>query len=56
MMKREDCCSMFLLRLFGYQVTHRNTGQEMVMKELISCDEEGKKTFLQEVLSGVIIL
>ncbi|XP_039627786.1 LIM domain kinase 2 isoform X1 [Polypterus senegalus] len=31
------------------KVTHRATGQVMVMKELIRCDEETQKTFLKEV-------
>lgn len=31
------------------QVTHKATGQVMVMKELIRCDEETQKTFLTEV-------
>uniref|UniRef100_A0A7N6FHV6 LIM domain kinase 2 n=1 Tax=Anabas testudineus TaxID=64144 RepID=A0A7N6FHV6_ANATE len=30
-------------------VTHKATGEVMVMKELIRCDEETQKTFLQEV-------
>lgn len=32
-----------------YQVTHKATGEVMVMKELIRCDEETQKTFLKEV-------
>lgn len=35
--------------LFQYQVTHKATGEVMVMKELIRCDEETQKTFLKEV-------
>lgn len=35
--------------LFHYQVTHKATGEVMVMKELIRCDEETQKTFLKEV-------
>ncbi|XP_067295367.1 LIM domain kinase 2 [Pseudorasbora parva] len=31
------------------KVTHKATGEVMVMKELIRCDEETQKTFLQEV-------
>lgn len=31
------------------QVTHKATGEVMVMKELIRCDEETQKTFLKEV-------
>ncbi|XP_060105432.1 LIM domain kinase 2 isoform X2 [Heteronotia binoei] len=31
------------------KVTHKATGQVMVMKELIRCDEETQKTFLTEV-------
>lgn len=35
-------------------MTHKATGEVMVMKELIRCDEETQKTFLKEVsrLSG----
>lgn len=32
-----------------WQVTHKATGEVMVMKELIRCDEETQKTFLKEV-------
>lgn len=32
------------------QVTHRETGEVMVMKELIRFDEETQRTFLKEVL------
>lgn len=31
------------------KVTHQDTGEVMVMKELISFDEETQKTFLKEV-------
>lgn len=31
------------------QVTHRETGEVMVMKELIRFDEETQRTFLKEV-------
>uniref|UniRef100_A0A8C6P9X7 LIM domain kinase 2 n=1 Tax=Nothobranchius furzeri TaxID=105023 RepID=A0A8C6P9X7_NOTFU len=31
------------------KMTHKATGEVMVMKELIRCDEETQKTFLQEV-------
>nr|XP_032836889.1 LIM domain kinase 1-like [Petromyzon marinus] len=31
------------------KVTHRETGEVMVMKEVIQCDEETQKTFLKEV-------
>uniref|UniRef100_A0A7N8Y5F9 LIM domain kinase 1 n=1 Tax=Mastacembelus armatus TaxID=205130 RepID=A0A7N8Y5F9_9TELE len=31
------------------KVTHQKTGEVMVIKELISCDEETQKTFLKEV-------
>lgn len=31
------------------QVTHQETGEVMVMKELIRFDEETQKTFLKEV-------
>ncbi|KAM6965238.1 LIM domain kinase 2 [Aplochiton taeniatus] len=31
------------------KVTHKATGEVMVMKELIRCDEENQKTFLKEV-------
>uniref|UniRef100_A0A673GCN7 LIM domain kinase 2 n=1 Tax=Sinocyclocheilus rhinocerous TaxID=307959 RepID=A0A673GCN7_9TELE len=31
------------------EVTHKATGEVMVMKELIRCDEETQKTFLKEV-------
>uniref|UniRef100_A0A3P8WGT2 LIM domain kinase 2 n=1 Tax=Cynoglossus semilaevis TaxID=244447 RepID=A0A3P8WGT2_CYNSE len=31
------------------KVTHKATGEVMVMKELIRCDEQTQKTFLQEV-------
>ncbi|KAM9393432.1 LIM domain kinase 2 isoform 1-T2 [Pholidichthys leucotaenia] len=31
------------------KVTHKTTGEVMVMKELIRCDEETQKTFLKEV-------
>lgn len=34
------------------QVTHKATGEVMVMKELIRCDEETQKTFLKEVGGG----
>lgn len=30
-------------------MTHKATGEVMVMKELIRCDEETQKTFLKEV-------
>lgn len=54
-------CSLPLLfsMLFGLhvihvflllQVTHKATGEVMVMKELIRCDEETQKTFLKEVM------
>nr|WEL12763.1 LIM domain kinase [Halisarca dujardinii] len=32
-----------------YKVTHRGTGQEMVMKAMVRCTEEAKKGFLKEV-------
>lgn len=32
-----------------WQVTHRETGEVMVMKELIRFDDETQKTFLKEV-------
>lgn len=32
-----------------YQVTHRETGEVMVMKELIRFDEETQKAFQKEV-------
>lgn len=35
--------------LFLPKVTHKATGEVMVMKELIRCDEQTQKTFLQEV-------
>lgn len=38
-----------MLLLFCQQVTHKATGEVMVMKELIRCDEETQKTFLKEV-------
>ena len=31
------------------QVTHRETGEVMVMKELIRFDDETQRTFLKEV-------
>ena len=34
------------------QVTHRETGEVMVMKELIRFDEETQRTFLKEVGEG----
>lgn len=34
------------------QVTHRETGEVMVMKELIRFDEETQRTFLKEVSEG----
>lgn len=34
------------------QVTHRETGEVMVMKELIRFDEETQRTFLKEVSGG----
>lgn len=33
------------------KVTHQETGEVMVMKELIRFDEETQKTFLKEVSS-----
>ncbi len=33
------------------QVTHRETGEVMVMKELIRFDEETQRTFLKEVMT-----
>ena len=30
-------------------VTHRDTGQVMVMKEMLNCTEQAKKTFMKEV-------
>ena len=38
-----------MLLLSHSQVTHKATGEVMVMKELIRCDEETQKTFLKEV-------
>lgn len=35
--------------LISVKVTHQETGEVMVMKELISFDEETQKTFLKEV-------
>lgn len=40
-----------VLLLSQQQVTHKATGEVMVMKELIRCDEETQKTFLKEVCS-----
>lgn len=37
------------LTLHRQQVVHKATGEVMVMKELIRCDEETQKTFLKEV-------
>lgn len=37
------------------QVTHKATGEVMVMKELIRCDEETQKTFLKEVSSQLAL-
>lgn len=31
------------------KVTHRHTGQTMVMKEMLNCTEEAKKSFTKEV-------
>ena len=31
------------------KITHRHTGQEMVMKEMLNCTEESKKVFRKEV-------
>lgn len=38
------------------QVTHRETGEVMVMKELIRFDEETQRTFLKEVSGEVTCL
>lgn len=50
---------LFLLHknklVFQKQVTHKATGEVMVMKELIRCDEETQKTFLKEVGSKCFI-
>lgn len=35
-------------------MTHKATGEVMVMKELIRCDEETQKTFLKEVGGGLV--
>lgn len=35
------------------KVTHQETGEVMVMKELIRFDEETQKTFLKEVRCGL---
>lgn len=40
------------MTLFAVQVTHQETGEVMVMKELIRFDEETQKTFLKEVSGG----
>lgn len=50
-----DLLLMFLVCLF--QVTHQQTGEVMVLKELIRFDEETHKMFLKEVspfLQGTI--
>ena len=31
------------------QITHKTTGQVMVMKEIVRCTEESKASFLKEV-------
>lgn len=45
-------CSPPLLPVL-YQVTHRETGEVMVMKELIRFDEETQKAFQKEVSVSV---
>ena len=35
------------------KVTHKETGEVMVMKELIRFDEETQKTFLKEVVETI---
>lgn len=42
------------LCLASPQVTHRETGEVMVMKELIRFDEETQRTFLKEVSGGAV--
>lgn len=43
-------CELHVIHVFLLsQVTHKATGEVMVMKELIRCDEETQKTFLKEV-------
>lgn len=37
------------MAFLSIKVTHKETGEVMVMKELISFDEETQKTFLKEV-------
>lgn len=42
-----------------YQVTHRDTGEVMVLKQLYRVDEEAQKNFLKEVIfsnSGAVTL
>lgn len=38
------------------QVTHRETGEVMVMKELIRFDEETQRTFLKEASEAPVYL
>lgn len=36
------------------KVTHKHTKQVMVMKEMINCTDEAKKTFSKEVVSDLL--
>lgn len=52
----KDKVTLNAISTSAHQVTHQQTGEVMVMKELLRFDEETQATFLKEVCDCLIVL